>query len=115
MRCNGADGLSITQALSTKYTHINHPKKEFMYKKNDIKYDIQRGWIFLVPPITEASGGIELSFEPEAEENNSNNAGQKHPLVRHSQEVSNHLDLLELHHKMQQVELGLVSHHRAGL
>ena len=37
MRCNGADGLSITQALCTKYTHINHPKKEFMYKKNDIK------------------------------------------------------------------------------
>ena len=80
MRCNGADGLSITQALSTKYTHINHPKKEFMYKKNDIKYDIQRGWIFLVPPTTEASGGIELSLEPEAEENNSNNVGAETPL-----------------------------------
>ena len=41
-----------------------------MYKKADIKYDIQRGWIYLAPPITEASGGIELSLEPEAEENN---------------------------------------------
>jgi len=80
MRCNGADGLSITQALCTKYTHINHPKKEFMYKKNDIKYDIQRGWIFLVPPTTEASGGIELSLEPEAEENDSNNVGAETPL-----------------------------------
>jgi hypothetical protein len=47
-RCNKADGVSITNALKTIYKHKEHPNDVFIYKRSDIKYDIQRGWVYLV-------------------------------------------------------------------
>ena len=61
-RVNKADGISIPDALKISYKHPKHPDEVLMYKIKDIKYDIQKGWIYLVSPRAEASGGIQLSF-----------------------------------------------------
>ena len=79
-RCTAADGVSISNALKIEYKHKDHPNTVFMYKRSDIKYDIQRGWIYLVAPIAEASGGIDVDLEPEVEETISNNVGENTPL-----------------------------------
>ena len=43
-----------------------------MYKRSDIKYDIQRGWIYLVSPISSASGGVELELDSTDAKNSEN-------------------------------------------
>ena len=63
-RCTKADGTSITDALKVSYRHKDHPNEVFMYKRSDIKYDIQRGWIYLVSPISSASGHSGVGYGP---------------------------------------------------
>ena len=43
-----------------------------MYKRSDIKYDVQRGWIYLVSPVSSASGGVELELDSTDAENSEN-------------------------------------------
>ena len=54
--------MSIPEALKISYEHKDHPNEVFMYKIKDIKYDIQRGWIYLVTPTAAASGGVTLTL-----------------------------------------------------
>mgnify|MGYP003326838083 CR=1 FL=1 len=71
-RCTKSDGKSISSALSVSYRHKDHPNDVFMYKRSDIKYDIQRGWIYLVSPVSSASGGVELELDSTDAENSEN-------------------------------------------
>ena len=51
------------EALKIEFTHMDEIKT---YKKTDIKYDIEHGWIFLEPP---SSGGIvEIDFNEDNED-----------------------------------------------
>ena len=54
-RCTKAEGKSITEALKITYTHQSNPDEPSLYKRADIKYDIQKQWICLESP---SSGGL---------------------------------------------------------
>ena len=60
-RVRQADGASVTDALKISYKHADYPNVVYMYKRKDIVYDIQRGWIYLIPAAASSSEGIEIA------------------------------------------------------
>ena len=60
-RCTKADGLSISDAYKISYSHESAPNEVWMYKRKDIKYDIQKSWISLESPFSGGKIDIELS------------------------------------------------------
>ena len=69
---------SIPDALKISYTHKDHPGEVFMYKMKDIKYDIQKGWIFLSTRTSEPSGGLELTLGGRNSNNNTPAPSEPH-------------------------------------
>ena len=60
-RCTKADGCSISEAYKITYSHESAPNEVWIYKRKDIKYDIQRSWISLESPHSGGKIDIELS------------------------------------------------------
>ena len=50
-RVRQADGASVTDALKIFYKHKDYPNVVYMYRRKDVVYDIQRGWIYLKPAV----------------------------------------------------------------
>ena len=65
-RCTKADGLSISDAYKVSYSHESAPNEVWMYKRKDVKYDIQKSWISLESLFSGGKIDIELSNDDDA-------------------------------------------------